>query len=104
MFPLSVKYNHITCHQQEFQSITYFLYRSQSSVEMAVECNNVLQCTLKTYSSVHTHRWMKCNPLVPQRSRSQWTNVGMRHCLVIYVPNIMQVGLLICKLCSWEKC
>jgi len=40
MSPLSVKYNHITCQQQELQNITYW---SMSSVDMAVEYNNLLQ-------------------------------------------------------------
>jgi len=44
MSPLSVKYNHITCHQQELPSITYFPYWSMSSVDMAVKYNNLLQC------------------------------------------------------------
>jgi len=43
MSHLSVNYNHITCHQQELQNITYFPYRSMSSMDMAVEYNNLLQ-------------------------------------------------------------
>jgi len=43
MSPLSVKHNHITCHQQELQNITHFPYQSMSSVDMAVEYSNLLQ-------------------------------------------------------------
>jgi len=43
MSPLSVKYNHITCHQQELQNTTYFPYRSMSSVDTASEYSNALQ-------------------------------------------------------------
>jgi len=41
MSHLSVKYTHITCHQQKLQSITYW---SLSLVETAVEYNNLFQC------------------------------------------------------------
>jgi len=46
MSPLSVKYtgNQITCHQQELQNIIYFPYGTMSSsVDMAVEYNNLLK-------------------------------------------------------------
>jgi len=54
---LSVKYNHITCHQQELQNITYFHYQSMSSVEIAVEYNNLLQSKdfKETFTSTATY-------------------------------------------------
>jgi len=66
MPPLLVKYNHTTCHQQELQNITYFPYRSMSSVDMAVEDNNLLQSKdfNETFKCLETQR-TDYNPIVP---------------------------------------